>query len=100
LQIEFIQKQIKAGNFRITKHATIQRVKRDIAVEEICEAILCGEIIEQYQDDKYCPSVLILGSTRKQRPLHILCSYFSIPWIITAYEPDKEKWLNDKIRKR
>ena len=32
-------------------------------------------IIEDYPDDKYGPSCLILGYTKNGRPLHIQCGY-------------------------
>lgn len=60
-----------------------------------------GEIIEDYPDDKYGPSCLVLGFTEQTRPLHIQCSYPSRPRlkIITDYEPDPELWIDFKIRK-
>jgi hypothetical protein len=48
---------------------------RRIRVQEIREAIANGQIIEDYPDDKYGPSCLILGFTTAQRPIHIQCSY-------------------------
>jgi hypothetical protein len=57
--------------------------------------------IEDYRDDKYGPSCLILGFTRVGRPLHIQCSYPSRPLlkIVTLYEPDPERWTDSRIRK-
>jgi hypothetical protein len=61
-----------------------------------------AEIIEDYPDDKYGPSCLILGFTRGGRPLHIQCSYPSRPLlkIITLYEPDPDLWDGFRRRKR
>lgn len=39
------------------------------------EAVAHGNIIEDYPDDKYGPSCLILGFTLAGRPLHSQCSY-------------------------
>jgi hypothetical protein len=60
-----------------------------------------GEIIEDYPDDKYGPSCLVLGFTRSARPLHIQCSYPSRPLvkIITLYQPDPDKWIEFTRRK-
>jgi uncharacterized protein DUF4258 len=57
--------------FEFSKHAVDQTILRHIRVEELQEAIANGEIIEDYPEDKYGPSCLILGLTRAGRPLHI-----------------------------
>jgi len=61
-----------------------------------------GEIIEDYPDDKYGPSCLILGFTNAGRPLHLQCSYPSrtLIKIITLYEPDMDIWADFRIRKQ
>ena len=60
-----------------------------------------ASIIEDYPTDKYGPSCLILAYTQSGRPLHIQCSYPSRPLvkIITLYQPDSERWLDNRIRK-
>jgi hypothetical protein len=73
-----------------------------LAVAEVREAIFNrSEVIEDYPDDKYGPSCLILGFTKSDRPLHIHCSYPSRQFIkiVTLYEPDKELWASYRIRK-
>jgi hypothetical protein len=64
------------------------------------EAILSGDIIEEYPEDKYGPSCLILGKTKMGRPLHVQCSLPPTVWIITLYEPDPQEWIDLRIRKR
>lgn len=91
-----------AGHYEFSKHAVDQSIIRQISVAEISEAIaLSDEIVEDYPDDKYGPSCLILGFTRNGRPLHIQCSYPSRPVLklITVYEPDIEVWINHRIRR-
>lgn len=61
-------------NFEFSKHALDQSIIRRICLEEIHEVIASGEIIEDYPEDKYGPSCLILGFTQAKRPL-IQCSY-------------------------
>lgn len=99
--IEEIREKIEAGQYEFSKHAVDQSILRHIAVREIREAVICGEIIEDYPDDKYGPSCLILGYTEALRPLHIQCSYPSRPLIkiITLYEPDPNLWIDFKVRK-
>ena len=101
LVIEEIRKKIAQNRFEYSQHAVDQSIIRHIGVSELSEAIAHGEIIEDYPDDKYGPSCLILGFTLEQRPLHIQCSYPSRPLvkIITLYEPDVKLWIDFKIRR-
>lgn len=87
--------------FEFSLHATDQTILRGIRVSEIREAIQSGEIIEDYPDDKYGPSCLILGFTISGRPLHIQCSDPERPLvkIITAYEPAQGEWINYRVRR-
>ncbi len=100
--LEGIQEKISAGQFEFSQHAVDQSIVRRIGVQELREAIASGEIIEDYPDDKYGPSCLILGFTQANRPLHSQCSYPSRPLIkvITLYEPDPQRWINLRIRRR
>ena len=99
--LEGIQEKIRAGRFEFSQHAVDQSIIRHIGVQELREAIASGEIIEDYPDDKYGPSCLILGFTRANRPLHSQCSYPSRPLIkiITLYEPDPQRWINLRRRR-
>jgi len=72
-------------------------------VQEVREAILLdSEIVEDYPDDKYGPSCLILGYTKGNKPLHIQCSHPTRPIIkiITLYEPNPANWIELKKRKK
>ena len=100
--INEIRKKVNRNEFEFSKHAVDQSIIRGITVQEVREAILRdSELIEDYPDDKYGPSCLILGFTEKSKPLHIQCSYPSRPIIkiITLYEPDPENWIDFKKRK-
>jgi hypothetical protein len=99
--IEQIRTKIQAGQFEFSKHAVDQSVLRRISVQELRGAIANAEIIENYPDDKYGPSCLILGFTRAGRPLHVQCSYPSRPLvkIITLYEPDPSRWIDFTVRR-
>ena len=101
--LEEIQSKILRGQYEFSKHAVDQSIIRDISIVEMGEAISGGgEIIEDYPEDKYGPSCLILGFTKTGRPLHIQCSYPSRPLIkvITLYEPDPNLWVDFRVRKQ
>ena len=100
--IEQIQEKFVRDEFEFSRHATDQSILREISVGEIREAVSRGEIIEDYPQDKYGPSCLILGFTQIGRPLHIQCSYPSRPVIkvITVYSPDPDEWEEWRVRKK
>ena len=99
--IDGIRQKIEAEQFEFSKHAVDQSIIRRISVQETREILDDAEVIEDYPEDKYGPSCLILGRTRAGRPLHIQCSYpsRSLIKIITLYEPDPAHWINFKIRR-
>jgi len=99
--IEEIRNKIVQSQFEFSQHALNQSIVRQIGVQELREAIASGEVIEDYPDDKYGPSCLILGFTLAARHEHIQCSYPSRPLIkiITLYEPIPELWMNFKVRR-
>jgi hypothetical protein len=100
--IENIRQKFAEDQFEFSKHAVDQSIVRRILVREVREAISNGQIIEDYPNDKYGPSCLIIGFTQAQRPLHIQCSYPSRPTIkiITLYEPEADKWNSDFTTRR
>lgn len=100
--IEGIRRKFAEEKFEFSKHAVDQSIIRRILVQEVREAIANGWIIEDYSDNKYGPSCLILGFTQTQRLLHIQCSYPSRPVIkiITLYEPNADKWNSDFTQRR
>jgi hypothetical protein len=76
-------------------------VQRDIDDFEIAEAVMNGEVIEEYPEDKYGPSCLVSGITRAGRHLHVHVSCPPGVKVITVYEPSTEKWHEGlKTRKR
>ena len=99
MTIKGIQDKISKSKYRFSDHAVKRMIKRSINRREIEEAILGGEIIEEYPDDKYFPSCLIYGKTRKGRDLHVQISLPPVVVLITTYEPDPEDWIGCKVRR-
>ena len=60
-----------------------------------------ANIIEEYPDDKYSPSCLLLGFTSEGRPLHIQMSLAEteLVKIITLYEPHASEWIDYTYRR-
>ncbi len=95
-----IRQQLAASQFDFSRHAFRRAVERNISEEEIRSAGAQAEIIEEYPEDKYSPSVLMLSFTSAGRPLHIQVSVADSDTtrIITLYEPGPREWV--EFRKR
>ena len=96
-----IQQQLAAGEFEFTRHAFQRAVERNISEQEIRSAGARAEIIEEYPDDKYSPSLLLLGLAQEGRPLHLQVSAAesAMTKIITLYEPDPTEWVGYRTRR-
>ncbi len=99
--LEKIRAKVAHDEFEFSKHATDQSILREICVQEMREAVSAGEIIEDYPDDKYGPSCLILGFTLANRPIHLQCSHPTRPIlkVITVYEPNPTEWVDHRVRR-
>ena len=88
-----VKRQVEEGNYRFTIHGFERCVERNISPIDVKNAILSGEVIEDYPEDKYGPSCLIFGTTKDGSILHVQCSIDPV-WIITAYDPtlNPDEW--------
>jgi len=99
--LDEVRKQLSVGEFEFSRHAFKRVVERSIADQEIREAGAQASVIEDYPDDKYSHSYLLLGFTQMRRPLHIQVSLAEtdLVKIITIYEPDANEWVNYSTRR-
>ena len=99
--LDDIRRQLAAGEFEFSRHAFKRAIERNISESEIQQAGARANIIEDYPDDKYAPSSLLLGFTVAGRPLHIQISHVDsdLLKIITIYEPNPAEWY-DYARRR
>ncbi len=101
--MRFIRESVRNNQYRLSKHAMTARLRRGITTFQLKFALLNGEIIENYPDDKPYPSCLVLGWLQSGDPLHIVCSRGEIEpelRIVTLYEPHDNRWKSDyKTRK-
>jgi len=99
--LDDIRRLLSAGEFEFSRHAFKRAVERNISDVEIQQAGAQAGIIEDYPEDKYAPSSLLLGFTMAGRPLHIQISHIdsNLLKIITIYEPDPAEWY-DYARRR
>lgn len=100
IDLELIKDCARQNQLWFTNHAVKRMLERVISDTEVQEAIIQGEIIERYPEDKYGPSCLIYGKTRAMRPLHIQCSTSPRVRVVTVYEPDPHEWIDRRIRRK
>jgi len=95
-----IRRQLTDGQFEFSRHAFRRVVERNISELEIREAGAQAEIIENYPDDKYGRSGLLLGFTSAGRALHFQVSFAEsdLTKIVTIYEPDPNEWIDYRRR--
>ena len=100
LNIGDIQTLFNNKEVVLTQHFLDKIELRDIKILDIKQAIINGEIIENYPDDYPYPSALVLGFS-DNKPLHIVAGIGSdLLWLITAYYPDSDIWEdNNRTRK-
>lgn len=101
ININTIKKMVKDNKIRWTNHIIMRLFQRNINQRDIENAILNGEIIEEYENDYPYPSCLVYGVNLNNEVIHIVCGLNDIElWIISAYYPDNIKWKDDlKTRK-
>ena len=83
------------------KHALQRMMERGITRGEVKEALLNGEIIENYPDDSPFPSMLIAWVDNK--PLHVVVAFdrqCEEIYVITVYRPDLRYFETDMKTRR
>lgn len=102
MDIHDIRSKLSAGKYELSRHAQRRMVERDISEKDIRQAAPAAEIIEDYPEDKYSPSCLVLLFTTAERPLHIQLCYADKETLklITVYEPDPVQWSRFRTRRQ
>ena len=100
--IASIRALIRRGRYRLSLHAERERDRDRIQMAELEEALKSGglEIIEDYPGDPRGHSHLVLGFSREDKPIHVVCAIHEGSLvIITVYRPDPKLWQDNRIRK-
>jgi hypothetical protein len=90
----FRRKKLK---ITISQHALQQMFKRDIPFELVKAALLHGETIRIYDNDKPYPSKISFFAIN-DGPIHVVFAENVVDQeliVITAYEPDLKIWHSD-----
>jgi hypothetical protein len=99
MKFEDIKRAAENDEFVLSQHAHEERQAESIGIDDIKTAILNGEIVESYPEDKRGESYLIFGYSNV-RPIHVVCGKSKIGWlkVITVYIPSPPKWVTPKQR--
>jgi hypothetical protein len=91
-----ISLMIENKTLRWTDHIMKRLMQRNISMDDVEYALMYGEIIEQYPSDYPYPSCLVLGYTKDNMHLHVVCGTNQVElWLITAYYPNSSEWTED-----
>ena len=102
IDLEWIKERIRNDEYEVSSHAEEERQAEKISLDEIEQAILSDEILEDYPNDPRGPSCLVLGYIRGGCPVHIICGKTpsGIARIITVYIPSLPKWIDERTRRK
>jgi hypothetical protein len=88
MDIEDIKARVRNNQYVYTLHAEIERKADELTFAQIEEALLNGEILEQYPDTGRGESCLIVGFAGGDIPIHAVCGWRGEKIaLITAYVP-------------
>ncbi len=98
-------KLTEVENFEIVYrlHASKRMFEREISDDDVEYLLKNGEIIERYDDDYPLPSLLLNGFSMNKRPLHLVVAVNREEKrlvIVTVYEPNLLKWLDNFSRRK
>ncbi len=98
--IERLRNDVASGKraLRITTHAQIEAFKDGLLLKHLRHVFEQGEVIEIYPDDNR--GLLYAKIAKNNLPVHIVVEDTPEEGVIvTAYVPDKGKWIADKRRR-
>ena len=98
MDIDEIKARIRAGRYVYSQHAEIERRADGLTFAQIEEALLSGEILEQYADTGRGESCLIVGFAG-DIPIHSVCGWRGErAALITVYIPRAPKFVDPWTR--
>lgn len=96
--LKHIQDMILQDRFIVSDHARTRMFQRNVTTDELIKIVINSNIIEEYPDDRPCPSVLLLGFVNNEACHVVVADCTDHARIITVYYPAKDKWIENKIR--
>ena len=98
MNIEAIKAKVRENQYVYTHHAEIARRADELTFAQVEEALLNGEILEEYPDTGRGESCLLLGFSQEV-PIHAVCGWRGEKVaLITAYIPRPPKFIDPRTR--
>jgi len=98
MNIEEIISRVSANQYSYAHHADIKRVTDRPTFAQIEEALLNGEILEEYPDCGRDKSCLIVGFANDE-PIHVVCAWRGEKIVlVTVYVPRPPKFVDPWTR--
>lgn len=101
IKLQMLRTDVRTGKrpLRITSHAQIEAAKDGILLADLKHVFENGLLIESYPEDNRM--LLYEKTVMTDVPVHIIIEDTAVAGIIvTAYVPDKSKWLANVKRRR
>jgi hypothetical protein len=77
--IEEIRDKVSRQSFLLTAHADEEAREEDITVQEIRQALMAGEIIEDYLHHRRGPCCLVYSRSATERDIHVVITTGKVP---------------------
>jgi hypothetical protein len=98
MDIEDIKARVRNDQYAYTLHAEIERKADELTFAQIEEALLDGELLEQYPDTGRGESCLVVGFAGEV-PIHSVCGWRGEKIVlITVYIPRPPKFIDPWTR--
>ncbi len=98
MDIEDIRQCVVKGQYIYSRHAEIERKTDKLTFTQVKEALLSGEILEQYPDTGRGERCLVVGFAG-ETPIHIVCGWLRENIVlITVYVPQPPKFVDPWTR--
>ncbi len=100
MDLSKIKEKIQKSEYVYTHHAEIERNADNLTFYQIEEALLGGEILEEYPDTGRGESCLVLGFS-ENIPIHIVCGFRGDKIaVITVYVPGSKTFKDPWTRRK
>jgi hypothetical protein len=98
MDIEDIKARVRNDQYVYTLHADIERKVDELTFAQVEEALLNGEILEQYPDTGRGESCLVVGFAG-DLPIHAVCGWRGEKIaLITVYAPRPPRFIDPWTR--
>ncbi len=102
--LSIVRAHVAAGRIRVSEHGRQELSDDGISLEPVIIGLAQAIVVEDYPDYAKGSCVLCLQQDENGQPIHVLwglaASNRNVAALITAYRPDPERWMDDKLTRR